>query len=76
MIKLTKLDKTEFYLNPLLIEQLTKTPDTVIMLNNGKRYLVQETVQTVVRRIYEFWRTVYHLEYKPKRLEDQIVDFE
>lgn len=48
MIKLTKLNEKQFYLNCELIESIESTPDTVILLRNGKVYIVKETTETVV----------------------------
>lgn len=54
MIKATKRDGTEFYLNPDLIETIHETPDTHITLNNGNVYLVVESSRTIVDRIISF----------------------
>lgn len=54
MIKVTALDGSEMYLNPDLIEMITETPDTHIMLSNGHRYLVLESAKVVIGRIVNF----------------------
>jgi len=54
MIKLTRLDGTVFYINADLIETVEETPDTHIMLSNGKRYLVLEKTVTILDRIMKF----------------------
>ena len=54
MIKLTRLDKSEFYLNPDLIEIVEETPDTVITLINGNHFLVLEKLRTITDRIISF----------------------
>lgn len=54
MIKLTRLDKSEFYLNPDLIECVEETPDTVISLINGDHFLVLEKLQVITDRIISF----------------------
>ena len=54
MIKLTRLDKSEFYLNPDLIECAEETPDTVISLTNGDHFLVRENLRTITDRIIAF----------------------
>ena len=54
MIKLTRLDKSEFYLNPDLIECIEETPDTVITLINGDHFLVLEKMQLITDRIISF----------------------
>jgi flagellar protein FlbD len=54
MIKLTRLDKSEIYINPDLIETIEETPDTHITLMNSNRYLVLEKAEVVLDRIVLF----------------------
>jgi flagellar protein FlbD len=54
MIQLTRLDKSEIFINPDLIETIEETPDTHITLMNGNRYLVLEKAGVVVDRIVLF----------------------
>lgn len=54
MIKLTGLNNKEFYLNCDLIEKLEVTPDTVITLTTGKKFVVLEPPEVIIRRIVEF----------------------
>ena len=48
MIRLTRLSGSEFALNSDLIERVDATPDTVITLVDGKKYVVTETLDDVV----------------------------
>ncbi len=54
MIRLTRLDRSEFYLNPDLIECIEETPDTVITLTNGNHFLVREKLRVITERIISF----------------------
>ncbi|AEY66573.1 flagellar FlbD family protein [Clostridium sp. BNL1100] len=54
MIRLTRLNKTFFVLNSDLIECFESTPDTVITLTNGKKYVVCESVDEVVKKVMQF----------------------
>ena len=54
MIKVTARDGSEMYVNPDLIEIITETPDTHIILSNGNRYLVLEPARVVIGRIVSF----------------------
>lgn len=56
MIALTRLNGSVFVLNADLIETIEATPDTVISLVTGKKYVVQEKVEEVIDRIVEFRR--------------------
>jgi flagellar protein FlbD len=56
MILLTRIDGTEFYLNPDLIELIEATHDTHVTLTNGHRYVCAEKPAIIVDRIAEFRR--------------------
>lgn len=43
MIEVTKLNGTKFLVNSNLIGIVEETPDTVITLTDGKKYIVKET---------------------------------
>lgn len=51
MIRLTRLNGSEFYLNPSMIEIIEESPDTHLTLSNGNRYLVLESVKIINERI-------------------------
>jgi len=59
MIQLTRLNHVPFYLNPDLIEHMETTPDTVLTLTTGQKFLVLEPAEQVVDRIIGFRRKVY-----------------
>jgi flagellar protein FlbD len=54
MIKLTRLNQMEFYLNPDLIKSIEEKPDTTIKLVNDDNILVCEKAVEVVDRIVAF----------------------
>lgn len=54
MIKLTRLNGSEVYLNPDLIEILEETPDTHITLSNGNSYIFLEPAKVVIGRIISY----------------------
>ncbi|HNT96854.1 MAG TPA: flagellar FlbD family protein [Elusimicrobiales bacterium] len=59
MIHLRKLNGTEVVVNAELIESVESTPDTVINLATGNRYLVKDTVDEVVAKVVEYRKKVY-----------------
>lgn len=61
MIKLCrfKTQDHDFVLNAELIETIEQTPDTVITLTNGKKIIVCESTDEVVRRVMEYKRAIY-----------------
>jgi flagellar protein FlbD len=54
MILLRRLNNAVIGLNADLIERIDSTPDTVITLVDGKKYLVAESPEEVVDRIVTF----------------------
>ncbi len=63
MISVNRLNGTPFVINALLIETIEATPDTVITLTNGKKYVIQQSVQEVIDLIKHFYREIYVLKY-------------
>jgi flagellar protein FlbD len=48
MITLTRLSGSVFVLNSDLIERIDATPDSVVTLIDGKKYVVAETLQEII----------------------------
>ena len=60
MIKLTRLNKQEYYLNSDMIETVEMTPDTVITMLNGKKFIVAETAPEVIGLVINFRSKIQH----------------
>lgn len=56
MIYVTRLNEKIFVLNPDLVEMMEETPDTVITLTGGNKYVVSEPIEVLIERIAEFRR--------------------
>lgn len=54
MIHLSRLNGTEMAVNADLIERVETTPDTVLTLIDGTKYVVLEDAHEVVARIIDF----------------------
>lgn len=54
MILLRRLNGTPFGVNADLIERLEITPDTVVTLVDGTKYVVADSVDEIVDRIIDF----------------------
>ncbi len=54
MIALTRLTGAQFALNPDLIERIDHTPDSVITLVDGTKYLVREGLDEIVELVVEY----------------------
>lgn len=62
MIKVTKFnsdERGEFILNAEIIETIEQTPDTVVTLTNGKKIIIEEKMEEVVRRVMTYKRALY-----------------
>jgi flagellar protein FlbD len=58
MIQLTRINLVPFYLNQDLIEHMETTPDTVISLTTGQKFVVVEPAEQVIERIVAFRRRI------------------
>ncbi|MGK9265854.1 swarming motility protein SwrD [Bacillus inaquosorum] len=58
MIKVTRLNGQPFTLNALFIEQIECFPDTTITLSNGKKFVVKEDEEAVLKKIASFYRKI------------------
>ena len=59
MIKVARLKaQDEFILNAELIETIEETPDTVITLTSGRKLIVEESMDQVVRKIMDYRRAL------------------
>ena len=54
MIKVTRLNGEELFLNNFQIEYLESIPETKIKMMNGDFYLVNDTVESILRQIEDF----------------------
>ena len=58
MIIVTRLNGPPFALNPDLIERADATPDTVLTLVDGTKYLISESVEDVIQAVLDFRASV------------------
>ena len=54
MIKVTDLHGTEYLLNAEQIEKVERNPDTQIVLLNGHRFYVRESLDEIVERVVQY----------------------
>lgn len=64
MIKLHRLNGSEFVINTELIEMIESIPDTRITLITGNQYIVKENVDSVIEKIKEYRRQIYGEEFR------------
>lgn len=58
MISVTRLNGSALALNPSLIERIERTPDTVLSLVTGTKYVVAESLEEIIERIQAFQASV------------------
>lgn len=63
MIKVTRLNNSQFYINPLLIETIEEVPDTMISLVNGKKYVVKEPAKDVICGMKHYLSEIHLLKF-------------
>jgi len=54
MIKVSRLNGVEYYINPHQIESIEIHPDTTLLMLSGKHVVVKQTVEEIIDRIIEY----------------------
>jgi len=58
MIRLTRINHVPLLLNSDLIEHIEITPDTVIAMTSGQKFMVRESADEVIEKVIYFRRTI------------------
>jgi flagellar protein FlbD len=58
MIKVTRLDGKEYYINPHQIESIEMRPDTTLLMLSGKYVVIREPADEVIDRIVAYRRRI------------------
>ena len=58
MIQVTRINHVPLVLNSDLIEHIETTPDTVISLTNGQKFVVLESAEELIQKVVEFRRSL------------------
>ncbi|HMD48499.1 MAG TPA: flagellar FlbD family protein [Bryobacteraceae bacterium] len=58
MIQLTRLNHVPLIVNADLIEHVEVTPDTVVALTTGQKFLVLESAEDVVDKVLQYRRAI------------------
>ena len=59
MIKVTRFKGSEMILNCEMIESVESTPDTVITLTSGKKFVVEESASSIIDKVIEYNRKIH-----------------
>ena len=63
MIVVTRLNDTQFAINPDLIERIHANPDTTLIMVDGVNFIVTESMSEVIERIAAYRAHVIALAY-------------
>ena len=58
MIRLTRINRVPLVLNSDLIEHVEVTPDTVIAMTSGQKFMVLESAEEVIQKVVDFRRSI------------------
>jgi flagellar protein FlbD len=58
MIKVTRLDGVEYFVNPHQIESIEINPDTTLVMLSGKHLIVREEADEVLTKIEAYHRRI------------------
>ncbi|HXL04563.1 MAG: flagellar FlbD family protein [Firmicutes bacterium] len=60
MIKVYRFDGSELVINADLIETIEATPDTVITLATGRKVVVSDSVETIIKKVMDYKQAIFH----------------
>jgi flagellar protein FlbD len=64
MIVVTRLNDSQFAINPDLIERIHANPDTTLVMIDGAKYIVTESLTEVIDRIARYRASVIALSHE------------
>lgn len=73
MIQLTRLNHVPLIVNADLIEHVEVTPDTVVALTTGQKFLVLESAEDVVEKVIQYRKAILNTANCPLR-KDHYTD--
>jgi flagellar protein FlbD len=59
MVKVSRLNGAEFYVNPDLIEFIEQTPDTLLTMTAGKKVIIKESPEELADRILQHKQEIF-----------------
>ncbi|MFJ3380694.1 flagellar FlbD family protein [Curtobacterium sp. NPDC090217] len=63
MIVVTRLNGSGFAVNPDLVERIQETPDTTLIMVDGAKYIVRESMAEVIDRIAAYRARIVTMAY-------------
>jgi flagellar protein FlbD len=59
MIRVLRFNNEDLYLNPDHILSLEATPDTVLTLTNGEKFVLKDPVEEIIKRFIAYKQTIH-----------------
>lgn len=59
MIQFTRFNDSTFYVNPELIETVEETPDTVVTLTTGRKFVVRESAAQITDMVIGYRQKIF-----------------
>ncbi|ROQ37351.1 flagellar protein FlbD [Frondihabitans sp. PhB188] len=66
MIVVTRLNDSQFAINPDLIERIHENPDTTLVMVDGAKFIVTETMAEVIELVARYRSRIVSLAYDEK----------
>lgn len=70
MIQLTRLNHIPLIVNADLIEHVEVTPDTVVALTTGQKFMVLESAEEVVDKVIQFRKAIMSAAHCPLKIHE------
>jgi flagellar protein FlbD len=70
MIQLTRLNHIPLIVNADLIEHVEVTPDTVVALTTGQKFMVLDSAEEVVEKVIQFRKAIMSAAHCPLKVHD------
>jgi flagellar protein FlbD len=58
VIALKRINGSDIWLNPMLIESVERTPDSIVTLTNGHKYVIRESPEEIITKVQDFMKQV------------------
>lgn len=67
MIRLSRLNGSELVVNCELIKFIEETPDTILTLSTGEKFMVRESLEEVIERTKQYRKEIFGM--KPEEAD-------
>jgi len=74
MIKVKKINGRDLIINAELIEFIEKTPDTIISMTTGKKIIVKDTPEELIKKVIEYRKEIFPFKRFKKLTENEIKE--